>query len=117
MSSHNCAVSGTSAVCTHGEVRLAGGSDLEGRVEVCLGGQWGSVCADRWGVQEANVVCGQLNFQSVGELSTYGYHVPLVRSSRESTLIVFWHCHPCFIAQSCACFMIVLILSVRVVLI
>ena len=54
--------------CSHGELRLAGGaSDLDGRVEVCLGGQWGSVCADSWTTEAANVACGQLGFQSTGE--------------------------------------------------
>ena len=54
--------------CEHGSVRLMGGStSLDGRVEVCLGGQWGSVCADTWSVEAANVACGQLGYQSTGK--------------------------------------------------
>ena len=60
---------GFSTECTHGQIRLAGTtSNLTGRVEVCLAGQWGSVCADNWDVSEASVVCRQLGYQSVGKL-------------------------------------------------
>lgn len=44
-----------------GSVRLQGGrSKLDGRVEVYLGGVWGSVCSDDWGDKDAEVVCRQL---------------------------------------------------------
>ncbi len=47
--------------CTDGEIRLMGGStDREGRVEVCLGGQWRTVCT---GSQElAGAVCSQMGY-------------------------------------------------------
>ena len=52
---------------SEGEVRLAGGtSEGEGRVEVCLGGAWGTVYDTQWGSPDATVVCRQLGYSIKG---------------------------------------------------
>ena len=53
--------------CTHGDIRLEDGlTPLEGRVELCIGGRWGTVCDDFWGAPDANVVCRQLGYSGTG---------------------------------------------------
>ena len=41
---------------------IGGDSDLEGRVEVCSAGVWGTVCDNSWSSVDASVVCGQLGY-------------------------------------------------------
>ena len=59
--------------CTHGAVRLMNGSTSdEGRVEMCVNGEWGSVCDSSWDRQEAQVVCRQLGYNPSCE-GTHSY--------------------------------------------
>ena len=49
--------------CTDGAVRLVGGNNTgEGRVEVCMGNSFGTICDDLWNAPDASVVCRHLGF-------------------------------------------------------
>ena len=53
--------------CTEGEVRLVdGGTQTEGRVELCQSQVWFTLSADGWGTEEAEVVCRQLGMSGQG---------------------------------------------------
>ena len=58
------------AACTEGSVRLVDGAEsspyIEGRVEYCSNGVWGTVCNNQWDALDATVVCRQLGLNEIG---------------------------------------------------
>ena len=64
-----------------GDIRLAGGTSLSGRVEVCMDGTWGTVCDDFWGCEEASVACFQLGLSRTSEFLTQEWYSHVFLSS------------------------------------
>ena len=56
--------------CIEGSIRLdTETTPLEGRLEVCVNEEWGTVNADFWDYRDAIVACRQLNFSPLGIFS------------------------------------------------
>ena len=45
-----------------------GGSSLEGRLEVCLNGVWGTICDQSWDNTDAGVACSQMGYSARGRV-------------------------------------------------
>ena len=97
-----------------GTLRLAGGSfEHEGNVDIYFNGEWGFICDDEWGIEEANVVCNQLGFPGAVEATgtgSFGFGVgnilldDLACDGNESFILDCPHngvgVHNCFISEA-----------------
>ena len=55
--------------CSEGSLRLIGGVDSsEGRVELCVNDNYGTICDEMWDTSDAAVVCRQLGLNYEGTL-------------------------------------------------
>ena len=54
--------------CTEDSIRLVDGAgNGTGRVELCIGGLWSTICDSGFDDMDAAYVCGKLGFQQIGE--------------------------------------------------
>ncbi|XP_072182338.1 uncharacterized protein [Diadema setosum] len=97
------------ALAAENGMRLVGGSTQnEGRVEIRCNGQWGTVCDDFWGINDAHVVCRDLGYSSASARYSSAHFGAgsgpiwkdcLVCAGTENSLLQcprgYWGCHDC----------------------
>ena len=72
---------------------MAGGSiPNEGRVEICIGNVWGTICDDGWGNNDATVVCRQLGYSTTGryvDAMSILFDTQIVMQCIKSVMLIF----------------------------
>ena len=80
--------------CTNGALRLADGTDkYSGRLEVCNGGQWGTVCGKDVSNDLATTACGLLGFGTKGKACTVYAHSIHKDMHKHNTHTTHTHTH------------------------
>ena len=88
-------------------IRLNGGSnDNEGRVEIFLDGQWGTVCDIGWSLPDAEVACIQLGYRAAAKATSSVCVCVCVHARARVCVCVCTHaCMPvCLCVQRTVCF-------------
>ena len=79
--------------CSNGDLRLTDGdSEFNGRVDVCYGNQWGTVCGDNSWTSDtsgASTVCKQLGYSPINATP---FELSLPRSGSHYLLLSAVHC-------------------------
>ena len=60
---------GSNSSMLYGALRLTGGNNRTGRLEININGDWGSVCSRNFAVIDGHVACRQLGFKGVTRIS------------------------------------------------
>ena len=61
-------------MCIILDIRLVGGNvPTEGRVEIIVDGEWGTICDFGWDLNDAHTVCRQLGYQGASEALSGAY--------------------------------------------
>ena len=75
--------------CTDGQLRLVGGTELSGRIEICYNRVWYGVCTDDYNTYyEPGTICKGLGFSSQGIVEL---HLRMPVSQILLNAFV-WHC-------------------------
>uniref|UniRef100_A0A671L3D4 SRCR domain-containing protein n=1 Tax=Sinocyclocheilus anshuiensis TaxID=1608454 RepID=A0A671L3D4_9TELE len=106
---HNCGHYEDAGVICERTIRLVGGLNrCEGRVEIFLRGEWGTVCDDAWDIADAKVACRQMGCGLPRAAQVMAYFGPgrgtiqmdnLKCTGREAALTqcshIAWNVHNC----------------------
>ncbi|XP_038047647.1 deleted in malignant brain tumors 1 protein-like [Patiria miniata] len=70
---NNSDVAGVVCLPKLNTIRLVGGSNSSGRVEIYRNETWGTICDNKWDIDDATVVCRELGFSEAEEAKMGAY--------------------------------------------